>query len=72
MRYLIIQVLSGVILLAGVLIRVAETGSVAFDFIGLSGLGDLTGLGAGLIFLAFGIKCAFPLLHNWLSTWAQV
>ncbi len=61
MRYLIIQVLSGVILLAGVLIRVAETGSVAFDFIGLGGLG------AGLIFLAFGIKCAFPLLHNWLT-----
>ena len=54
MRYLIIQVLSGMILLAGVLIRFAETGSVAFDFIGLSGLDDLTGLGAGLIFLAFG------------------
>ena len=67
MRYLIIQVLSGVILLAGVLIRVAETGSVAFDFIGLSGVDDLEGLGAGLIFLAFGIKCAFPLLHNWLT-----
>ncbi len=67
MRYLIIQVLSGMILLAGVLIRFAETGSVAFDFIGLSGLDDLTGLGAGLIFLAFGIKCAFPLLHNWLT-----
>ncbi len=55
------------ILLAGVLIRVAETGSVAFDFIGLSGLDDVEGLGAGLIFLAFGIKCAFPLLHNWLT-----
>ncbi len=67
MRYLIIQVLSGVILLAGVLIRVAETGSVAFDFIGLGTLDDLEGLGAGLIFLAFGIKCAFPLLHNWLT-----
>ncbi len=67
MRYLIIQVLSGVILLTGVLIRVAETGSVAFDFIGLSGVDDLEGLGAALIFLAFGIKCAFPLLHNWLT-----
>ncbi len=61
MRYLVIQVLSGVILLAGVLIRVHETGSIAFDFIGLDGLGS------GLIFLAFGIKCAFPLLHNWLT-----
>ncbi len=61
MRYLVIQVLSGVILLAGVLARVHETGSTAFNFIGLDGLGS------GLIFLAFGIKCAFPLLHNWLT-----
>ncbi len=61
MRYLVIQVLSGVILLAGVLIRLHQTGSIAFDFIGLDGLGS------GLIFLAFGIKCAFPLLHNWLT-----
>jgi multicomponent Na+:H+ antiporter subunit D len=61
MRYLVIQVLSGVILLAGVLIRLHQTGSIAFDFIGLDGLGSW------LIFLAFGIKCAFPLLHNWLT-----
>ena len=25
------------------------------------------GPGALLIFLAFGIKCAFPFLHNWLQ-----
>jgi len=61
MRYLIIQVLSGVTLLAGVLVRVGETGSIAFDYIGLEGLSG------ALIFLAFGIKCAFPLLHNWLT-----
>jgi len=61
MRYLIIQVLSGVTLLAGVLVRVHETGSIAFDFIGLEGLAGW------LIFLAFGLKCAFPLLHNWLT-----
>ncbi|MEM1003432.1 MAG: proton-conducting transporter membrane subunit, partial [Bacteroidota bacterium] len=29
-----------------------------------TGLGTLEGM---LIFLAFGIKCAFPLLHNWLQ-----
>ena len=23
-------------------------------------------MGAWLVFIAFGIKCAFPLLHNWL------
>lgn len=61
MRYLVIQVLSGVILLAGALIWVNETGSIAFDFIGLDAPGGW------LIFLAFGIKAAFPLLHNWLT-----
>ena len=60
-RYLIIQVMSGVILLAGALIHFHQTGSLAFDFIGI----DST---AGwLILLAFGIKSAFPFLHNWLT-----
>jgi multicomponent Na+:H+ antiporter subunit D len=61
MRYLIIQVLSGVILLAGVLIHAHQTGSIEFNFIGLDGLASW------LIFLAFGIKCGFPFLHNWLT-----
>ena len=61
MRYLVIQVLSGVILLAGALIWVNETGSIAFDFNGLDAPGGW------LIFLAFGINAAFPLLHNWLT-----
>jgi multicomponent Na+:H+ antiporter subunit D len=62
MRYLIIQVGSGVLLLAGTLFRGVETGSVAFGTLGLDG-----SLGTTLIFLAFGIKCAFPFLHNWLQ-----
>ncbi|HER27044.1 MAG TPA: Na(+)/H(+) antiporter subunit D, partial [Rhodospirillales bacterium] len=62
MRYIIIQVLSGVILLAGVLLRVHDTGSIAFGHIGLDGT-----LASKLILLAIGIKCAFPLLHNWLT-----
>ncbi len=61
LRYLLIQVLSGVILLAGAVMRIQETGSLTFDFIGLDGLASV------LIFLAFGIKCAFPLVHNWLT-----
>jgi multicomponent Na+:H+ antiporter subunit D len=61
MRYLIIQVMSGVILLGGVLLHVNDTGSLAFDFIGT------TTLGGWLILLAFGIKAAFPLLHTWLT-----
>jgi len=61
MRYLVIQVSSGLLLLAGALLHYYQTGSLAFDFIGLQGLSGW------LIFLAFGIKCAFPLLHNWLT-----
>ena len=61
MRYLIIQVGSGVLLLAGVLVHVADTGSIAFVHFGLESTAGK------LIFLAFGVKCAFPLLHNWLQ-----
>ena len=61
LRYLIVQVGSGVILLAGLIIHAAETGSVAFDHLGLAGPGPV------LILVAIGIKCAFPLLHAWLA-----
>lgn len=61
LRYLIIQVLSGVILLAGVIIHVQKTGSIAFSIIGTDDLGGW------LILLAFGIKAAFPFLHTWLT-----
>lgn len=61
LRYLAIHVLSGVLLLTGAVIHAGETGSWAFDHIGLDSPGGF------LIFLAFGIKCAFPFLHNWLQ-----
>jgi len=61
MRYLAIQLASGMLLAAGAALRHADTGSLAFDFIGLG-----TPAGA-LILLAVGIKCAFPFLHNWLQ-----
>ncbi|MEX1035416.1 MAG: proton-conducting transporter membrane subunit, partial [Sneathiella sp.] len=38
MRYLIIQVTSGVILLGGIILYYQETGSIAFNYIGLTGL----------------------------------
>jgi multicomponent Na+:H+ antiporter subunit D len=60
-RYLIFQVSSGVFLLAGILVHYRYTGSLAFDFIGIDNPGGW------LILLAFGIKCAFPFLHNWLT-----
>jgi multicomponent Na+:H+ antiporter subunit D len=61
MRYLIIQVGSGVLLLSGAILMAHETGSIAFE--------KMTpgSLATWLILIAFGIKCAFPLLHNWLS-----
>ena len=61
MRYLIIQITSGVILLAGTAILYRETGSITFELM------TLGSLGTWLIFLSFGMKCAFPLLHNWLQ-----
>ena len=66
MRYILIKVLSGVLLLAGAIIFINETGSARFSDIGLSHDG-LLGIGAWLIFIAFGIKCAFPFVHNWLT-----
>lgn len=67
MRYLAIQVLSGVLLLAGVVLFYRETGSFAFDAIGLRDGDGAIKLAALVIFLAFGIKSAFPLLHNWVQ-----
>ena len=61
MRYLIIQITSGVILLAGAALLYRETGSITFERM------TLGSLGTWLIFLSFGIKCAFPFLHNWLQ-----
>ena len=61
MRYLIFQIGAGVILLAGLLIHVSVTGSIDFDKLGLDAPGGT------LILIAFGIKSAFPLVHNWLQ-----
>lgn len=61
MRYLIFQVMSGVFLLAGALLHYHTTGSLAFNHIGLESMAGW------LIFLAFGIKSAFPFLHGWLT-----
>ncbi len=62
MRYIIIQVGSGVLLLAGVLLHYNASGSLEFNLLNLDG-----SLSHWLIFVAFGIKCAFPLLHNWVA-----
>ncbi|KEZ78387.1 Na(+)/H(+) antiporter subunit D [Salinisphaera hydrothermalis] len=61
LRYLVIQVISGLLLMVGTIIHYHQTGSIAFDHLGLNVAGGW------LIFLAFGIKAAFPLLHNWVQ-----
>jgi multicomponent Na+:H+ antiporter subunit D len=59
-RYLLLHISSGLLLLAGAAFHYLETGSLAFDHIGLDS--NYT----WLILLAIGIKCAFPLFHTWL------
>jgi multicomponent Na+:H+ antiporter subunit D len=61
MRYLIAQVTSGVLLLAGTLLYMNRRGTLSFDAMSLHDPATT------LIFFAFGIKAAFPLLHNWLQ-----
>lgn len=60
MRYLVMHISSGLLLLLGAVFYYLNTKSLVFDHIGLNEGHHY------LIFLAFGIKCAFPLLHNWL------
>ncbi len=60
-RYLAVQVVAGVVFLAGALVYYHDVGSLSFGHI------ELRGLGPWLMFLAIGCKCGFPLLHNWLT-----
>ncbi|MCP4904263.1 MAG: Na(+)/H(+) antiporter subunit D [bacterium] len=60
-RYLVIQVMSGLLLLAGAILLYSESGSLAFEHIGIESLGGL------LVFFAFGIKACFPFLHGWMK-----
>ncbi|MEM8771794.1 MAG: Na(+)/H(+) antiporter subunit D [Pseudomonadota bacterium] len=67
MRYLSVQILSGVLLLGGIVLLYRETGSLDFSFIGLRDGDGAIKFSALVMFLAFGIKSAFPLLHNWVQ-----
>lgn len=59
-RYIMFQVFSGVLLLAGALIHLQQNGSLNFESM------HLDGVAAWFIFIAFGIKAGFPFLHTWL------
>ncbi len=60
LRYLIIHLFGGSVLLAGVLLHYHETGSLAFNHMDLS-------LSSGLILFGFALNAAVPPLHAWLS-----
>ena len=60
-RYLLVHAAGGLCLLAGIVIHVNQTGSIQFDYMGLNGPGSY------FIFLGFGLNCAWPLLHPWLT-----
>ena len=59
MRYLMVHLFGGSVLLAGILLHWGETGSFAFTL--MEG-----GLGAWLILIAFTLNAAVPPLHAWL------
>ncbi len=67
-RYLAIHVLSGVFLLAGAIIYGRSNGmDFAMGEPGQYGFLGLDKPGGLLLFLAMGIKCGFPFLHNWIQ-----
>ena len=61
MRYLLTQVTSGVILLAGAVVLVGSGSGIA-----ITALSAET-LGGALVLLAFAIKAAFPFVNGWLQ-----
>jgi multicomponent Na+:H+ antiporter subunit D len=60
-RYLVAQLLSGLLMLAGIALRIHSGAGLEFGYLGLDGPGG------ALILAAIGIKSAFPLLHAWLT-----
>ncbi len=66
-RYLFFHVSSGLLLLAGILLRYHGEGASAFSLEPLTQALEAGDLGAWLILLAIGVKAAFPGLHVWLK-----
>ena len=60
-RYLLVHAAGGLCLLAGIVMYVTQTGSIEFGYIGLNGPATY------FIFIGFGLNCAWPILHPWLT-----
>ena len=63
-RYIMWHIAGGVILLAGIVMYIASTGSITFNAIGWNS--SSTYLAAMLIFVGFIINAGVPPLHAWL------
>jgi multicomponent Na+:H+ antiporter subunit D len=60
-RYALVHIFGGVVLLMGLVMYVHETGSLEVGYIGLGGWASY------LMFVGFGLNCAWPVLHSWLT-----
>ncbi len=59
-RYILVHLIGGLFLLAGIVLYAQRTGTLAFDYIGLSGLDSY------LIFIGIALNAAAIPLHAWL------
>ncbi|MBO1225525.1 MAG: Na(+)/H(+) antiporter subunit D [Candidatus Scalindua sediminis] len=60
-RFALVHFFGGVILLVGIVLYIYENGSIGFGYIGLNGLASY------FIFFGFGVNCAWPIIHSWLT-----
>ncbi|WP_457551753.1 Na(+)/H(+) antiporter subunit D [Desulfobacula sp.] len=59
-RYILVHLIGGLFLLAGIVLYIQKTGTIAFDYIGLSGIESY------LIFIGIALNAAAIPLHAWL------
>jgi len=59
-RYILVHLIGGLFLLAGIVLYIHKTGTIAFDYIGL------TGIESYLIFIGIALNAAAIPLHAWL------
>jgi len=60
-RYVLVHIVGGLFLLAGIVLYYQNTGTLEFEYIGLSGLESY------LIFIGIALNAAIPPLHPWLQ-----
>lgn len=61
LRYVMVHLFGGLLLMTGILLHISSTGSVEFDYLGLNGAASW------LILAGIGLNAAMPPFHNWLT-----